>query len=377
MDMRKNGRIAVIAALGLGATAFAARNVGQAVPDTASKTAGPPEVRTVNPRREQSSAPVKLPVNAEPSEQARLYARISGFVSERRVELGDKVEAGQILAVIENPEQASNCERAKSTLAQNEAQLVLAKANMVRAERLIDQSFVSRSTLETRQAELRVAETNRDSAASEVRRLEELLSFREIRAPFSGVIVERNVERGDLAAGDQPQGGAYLFRVARIESLRIVLNAPQSAVRLVEVGRSARVTFPEFPGEIFNGQISRTSNFINGSSGTMRVEIALANPGGRIPANMFGEVELAGFSQTALRLPTNVVTMKQGLPHVAVVDGGHIRFAPVRLGRDFGAEMEVLEGVTEQQGVVVNPNALLREGEVVAVAVAAKKKPSS
>lgn len=370
-----NRKIAVITVLGLGATAaYAARNGGPSLPDDATRTAGPPEVRIVHPRREQSTPPVKFPANADPSEQVRLYARITGFVSERRAELGDKVDAGQVLAVIESPELAQSSERAKATVAQNEAQRILAKANLVRAERLIDQSFVSRSTLETRQAELHVADANCNAAVAEAQRLTELLSFREIRAPFPGVIVERNVERGDLAAADQPQGGAYLFRLARIDSLRVVMNVPQSSVRLVETGKPARVSFPEFPGETFNGRITQVSNFVNASSGTMRVEVALPNPGGRIPAGMFGEVELAGASQAALRLPTNAVMMKLGIPHVAVVDVGRIRFASVRLGRDLGAELEVLEGVTEKESVVVNPNARLRDGDTVAVV--AKKGPS-
>lgn len=326
------------------------------------------EVRTVHPKREATGKPVRLPAVAEPFEQAFLYARVNGFVADRRADVGDRVESGQVLAVIEAPELVRNSERAKAALAQSEAQVVLAKSNLLRAERLGNQNFVSREVLETRQAEALVAKANREAAAAEVSRLTELLGFREVRAPFAGVVVARNIERGDLVAGDQPHPSAHLFHLAQIDKFRVVVHVPQSAVKLVEQGKPVRIIFPEFPQETFSGQITRIANFIDARSGAMRVEILLPNPGGRIPASMYGQVEFTPPSASTLRLPTNSVTLRRGVPHVALFDDGRVKFTPVRLGRDFGAESEVLEGVTENQMVVINPNALLRDGDLVVTA---------
>jgi membrane fusion protein, multidrug efflux system len=325
-----------------------------------------PEVLTVHPRRDHTARLIRLPATAEPSEQALLYARVNGFIKERNGELGDKVTTGQVLAVIENPDLVWNSERAKATLAQNEARLILARANLARSERLIDKNAVSRETLETRQAEEHAAQANRDAAAAEARRLSELLEFREIRAPFDGIIVERRAERGDLAAGDQPQPNAYLFRLAKIDTLRVVVNVPQSDVRRVEGAKTAQVRFLEFPGAPVKGQISRISKFIDAGSGTMRVEIMLPNPGESISAGMFAQAEFSDVSETALRLPSNAIVSRKGVPHVAVVENGRIRFAPIRLGHDLGTELEVLDGVVEGDGVVINPSGLLQEGETVA-----------
>ena len=283
---------------------------------------------------------------------------------------------GQVLATIDAPEVQHAYERAKAAQAQTQARVELSQNNLDRTTQLVEQGFLSRASLDERNADVRVAAADRDAAAAEVKRFGELLNYRTVRAPFAGVITERKVERGNLVAADQPQADAYLYRIARIDRLRVAVDVPQSAAGTIAVGMPVKVTFPEFPGQAFKGEIARTASAIDPRSGTMRVEIALPNPGGKIPAGMAGQVVLSSqVSTTRYLLPVNALLTGQDGTRVALVQGDAVRFVPVRAGRNLGQNIEILAGVDENSRVILSPNALLREGDRVTVAEAPKPAP--
>ncbi len=365
------GLIAVIA---IAATAIAVQQSShrtKAEPSAAGAraTAGQGAVRVVTPTKDPAAPDLELPAIAEPYAETRLYARINGFVSQQRAELGDHVAAGQTLATIDAPEVEHAYERAKAAQQQAEARVELSRSNLGRTTQLVEQGFLSRASLDERNADLRVAVADRDAAAAEVKRLGELFNYRTVRAPFAGVITERRVERGDLVAADQPQADAYLYRIARVDRLRVAIDVPQSAAAAIAVGMPVKVTFPEFPGQQFEGEIARTATAIDPRSGTMRVEISLPNPGAKIPAGMAGQVVL-GSQASASRylLPVNALLTGQEGTRVALVQDGAVRFVPVQAGRNLGQTIEILAGVDESSRVILSPNALLREGDLVTVA---------
>jgi RND family efflux transporter MFP subunit len=361
--------VAAVAAT-LGATALVTlgkpgRNGGAATPAAGTHTG---LVRVVSPQPAQGAGALQLPAIAEPYADVMVYARINGFVAEQRVELGDRVSGGQILAVIDAPEIERAYERARAALAQSQARQELARRNLERTRTLVSQGFLSQASLDEREADARVADADREAARAEAARLEELLKFRAVRAPFAGTVTERRVNRGDLVAGDQRGSGGYLFRISRLDPLRIAVDVPQSALGSVKTGAQLSVVFPELTGETFSGRITRVAGAIDPRSGTMRVEAQLPNPGGRIPGGMAGHVLIEdSVKPHGFLLPVNAVVQRDGASHVAVVTDGKLRYLPVRLGRNLGQTVEVEQGLAGGEKIAINPNALLRDGDAVQV----------
>lgn len=371
----------VLAVITIAATAIAVQQsldrTGNGGPTAGGPApADPGAVRVVSPIKAAAAPELELPAIAEPDAETRLYARINGFVSQQRAELGDHVSAGQVLARIDAPEVQHAYERAKAAQSQSEARVELSRSNLDRTSQLVEQGFLSRASLDERNADLRVALADRDAAQAEVKRLGELLNYRTVRAPFAGVITERKVERGNLVAADQPQADGYLYRIARVDRLRVAVDVPQSAAAAIAVGMPVKVTFPEFPGQTFQGEIARTATAIDPRSGTMRVEITLPNPDARIPAGMAGQVALSAPGSAALYLvPVNALLTGQEGTRVALVQDGVVRFVPVRAGRNLGQSVEILAGVDEGSRVILSPNALLRDGDHVTIAEPPKAVP--
>lgn len=357
-------------ALALGATALV--TMGKPKSEGTAPPAGQAPanlVQVVHPQPAAGSDGLRLPSVAEPYAEVLVYARINGFIAEQRVDLGDRVKGGQVLATIDAPEVEREYERAKATLAQFEARLELTKRNLERTEALVGQNFLSQASLDQAQADMRVADADRNAATAEVARLAELLKFRAVRAPFSGMVTQRNVNRGELVTGDQRQDGAFLYRISQLDPLRIAVDVPQSALANIKVGSQLTVEFPEMPSETFKGRITRTAGAIDSRSGTMRVEATLPNPGGGVPGGMAGYVVIDNASQTsAFVVPVNAVVQRDGNPHVAVVADNTLRYVPVRLGRNLGQRIEAKQGLTGRESIVVNPNALLRDGDAVQIA---------
>lgn len=344
-------------------------------PPAAAAVANSLSVRTIKPQVAPTAAELRLPAVAEPSADVRLFARVNGFILERRVDIGDRVKAGQVLAIISAPELEREHERARAALAQADARLKLEARNLERTRALVAQSFLSQSSLDERQAQLRMARADRNAAAAEVKRLAELLGFRTIEAPFAGVVTERNAERGDLITGNQRQADTHLFRVSNLDELRVAVEVPQSALGAIGVGGKVSIVFPELKEDRFAGVVARTAGTIDPRSGTMRVEVRLPNPDGKIAGGMAGHMIIAQGSGTpALLLPVNTVVQRDGVPHVALVAGTSVRFVPVQVGRNFGPSVEVLSGVGAADSVIVNPNALLREGDAVTAVAQSDRK---
>lgn len=319
--------------------------------------------RVARPIRPDTGQVVRLPVIVAPMQEAAIHGRLAGFIGDRRVEIGDRVTEGQILAVIDAPELVQEQQRLRAALAQAEAQVRLANANLRRTEPLVAQGHVSRSVLDEREAEAATAAANRDAMAADLARIREQLAFRDVKAPFDGMVVERLAERGDLVAADQPGSGAPLFRIARMDRLRVVIDAPQSMVRALAPGTVLTVTFPEFPGRSFDAQVARTAGLIDRQTGTMRVEAEMDNPEGAVPGGMAGTVQLADAAPQPLRIPLAALVMREGKPHVAALRDGRVRFMAVGVGRNLGPQVEILSGIGENEELVLNPNGLLVNGD--------------
>jgi RND family efflux transporter MFP subunit len=340
-----------------------------------SGEAAPPEVLTAQAKPAGDSYELRLPARTVAGETARLFPRATGFVSERRVDLGDRVSAGQVLAVISAPEIDQAVRETQADVLQARADLELARTNYERAERLVQSQVISRELYSDRLAARDASRAALAAAEARWASARERQGFQVMRAPFAGVISERNVERGDRVVGDSAAATAPLFEINALDPLRIVVDVPQSVALQVRPGLHADVDFVEMPGERFKAEVVRSAQSISDAVGGMRVELRLPNPQGRIPAGMVGQVRLSvPRTAPAVVLPISAVLQGADGARVALVKGTVVDYRPVRLGRNLGNEVEIVEGLAAGETVVLSPNALLAAGTRVRVkpSVAAK-----
>jgi multidrug efflux system membrane fusion protein len=342
--------------------------VAEAVP---TKDKKPPlrSVRIVRPETAVGSSTLTLAGRTAPKEQALISSRASGVVAERRVDIGDHVKEGDVLIVIEAPEVEQELLRARATTDQLKARLELARATLSRAESLVGKGHVSKQTVDERRATKMAADADLAAALAEVKRLEEVRSFQTIRAPFSGTVVARQVERGDKVSADSSQQGGYLLRIAHLDELRIEIDVPQSYSLQVLPGIEAKVTFAELPDQTLKARVVRTAGLIDQTSSTMRSELLMPNPDKLIPAGLNGQVKIElGTAEGTVTVPTNTLITREGRQMVATVDAqDRILLKPVSVSRDLGERVVIPSGLTVQDRVVVSPNALLRAGDQVEV----------
>lgn len=326
-------------------------------------------VRIVHPSAAPTTTLLTLSGRTAPAEEAMISSRASGIVSERFADIGDRVEAGARLVRIEAPEIEQELQRASANVGQIEVRHKLASLELERAENLVTKGHVSIQTKDERYAAKLTAEADLIAARAEVKRLQEIISFQDVRAPFAGTIVERRVERGNKIVANQGQQDDFLFRIARMDDLRVEIDAPQSAALKISPGDTAKVSFLEIPRDVFIANVIRIAGIIDRSSGTMRIELLMKNPKQRIPAGLNGEATLEVREEKgAVLVPNNTIVTRNGRQAVAIVDSDNrVRIKPVIVVRDLGDRIVVSSGLNLEDRVIVSPNALLKEGDVVEV----------
>lgn len=356
-------------------SAPAANNSGSTTGNTTSPAAERPRVRVMPAEAVSGDRTLRLPARTTPIEEAAVFPRATGIVAERRVDIGDEVRAGQILAVITAPELANDLAQARAEVRSAAAQEKLTAANRARAEALVKNGMISQQGLNTQTTENDRAVATREAAEQHVKRLEQMVSFKTVRAPFAGVVTARNIERGDRVVADQGNGGLPLYRVARMDKLRVQVDVPQNAAAFVKPGTAAALRFAELPGRSLPAKVTRSTGVIDAQVGAMRIEMIVDNTEPRLPAGMSGEISMRlPAPATATSVPTNAIVTRQGQPLVATVDPQSVlRFSQVQLGRNLGPRVEVLDGLVAGTPVVLSPNTMLRDGDRVDVILPEKK----
>jgi RND family efflux transporter MFP subunit len=335
-----------------------------------------PTVAVVRPVPTDGAAVIRLPGRTLPSQQANIYSRATGVVGERKADIGDPVKAGDVLAVIEAPEVRRSADQARAKVRQAEARARLAVATLDRARNMSRNRVIAAEALDQSEADAESTQGELQAAQAELARLEELISFQTIRAPFDGVVAERRIERGDHVQADQPRGGEALFHLVRLDELLVEVFAPPEAALRLAAGQKARLTFSELPGRDFPAEVVRSSRVLDTATGTMRIELLLPNPGRTLPAGLTGTAEIdTGSDGRVFRLPVNALLVRDGRPQVARVRDGRLEFVAVSPGRNLGNTVEVLDGVSGDDQIVISPNAMLQEGDPVAAEPATPVKP--
>lgn len=336
-----------------------------------------PRVSIARPRR-ATAGELPLPGNIQALQETVVAARADGFVRRRLVDIGERVRRGQLLAEIETPELDQQLAEARASEAQAQAELdrarrdaEFARTTLERWQTLREQGAVSeqdteerRSAYDVRAADVVARNASLTASTANIRRLSALQDFRNVTAPFAGVITERNTDTGALiAAGNTTPG---LFRIASTDTLRIFVNVPQNFVRAIKPGQVARVEVQEYPGRIFMGRVARTAGALDASARTLRTEVRVPNSDGALLAGMYAQVKFTLPSGgPTLLIPASTLLIAGRGPQVAVLEANRVRFRSVRLGRDLGEEVEVTGGLKGDEQLVSNPSDAVREGTVV------------
>lgn len=359
-----------------GRAAVAGLSMWLPIPSLVTAAGEKPVVTAVNPVPGTSTARFEIPGRTEPVEQATIFTRATGIVKERRFDIGDRVKEGDVLAVIDVPELDRELESATASVEQAESRAENARQVADRADGLLAARAISQEDFDLRITTARTADAAARVARAELARVRQLRAFATVTAPFDGTISARNFDRGDRVRGDASTAEGWLYRIARMDELRFVVSAtPDLALRL-STENKAQVRFNELPGKRFEAAVSRSSGVFEAASGTMRVECLIGNKDLALPAGLAGTAvfEVPPLEST-FSLPNNTLVIRQGKPLVALADGGKVSFVEVLPSRNLGTTVEVTSSKLGTGSlVIVNPNAMLREGDAVEVKTAGAAK---
>jgi RND family efflux transporter MFP subunit len=323
-----------------------------------------PNVTVVSPVRGEPVAGVAFPAEVKPHVEAPIYARASGYLKRWLVDIGDKVQEGQLLAEIDTPELDQDLARGVAGVAQADAALELAKTTAARWAQMRKTAAVSEQETSEKQSDLALKAAMAEVARATVRRLEELKSFAKVTAPFAGTITARTTDVGQLINAGS---GKELFRLAQTGTLRVFVRVPQTLSRAVAPGQSAELALAELPGRKFGAKIVRTAGAMDPESRTLLCELEVDNSRGEILAGSYAQVRLIEAKlEAAFTLPSNTLLFRaEGIQVGVVGAGGKVELRKIKLGRDFGPTVEVLEGLSPSDRVIVNPSDSLATGMTV------------
>jgi len=329
-----------------------------------------PTVAVIYPQSEKPDEDLILPGSLQAYEESPIYARTSGYLVRWYKDIGSRVNKGELLAKIDTPEIDQELDQTRATRQQIVAQLELAKISADRWENLRKTDSVSAQEADQQTSGYKQAQANLAAADANVRRLEQLEGFKDVYAPFTGVLTRRNVDPGALINAGAGAAGRELFDIARVDPLRVFTSVPQAYAPFIKVGAKTAVTLQEFPGQKFVATVTRTAESIDTTTRTLLTEVDVPNKDGRLLPGSFGEVHFAvGSGVNKVTVPVNAMLFRSEGPRVAVIGSDNkVRLRPINIGRDYGATLEILGGVSPSEQVVVNPSDSLEEGQQVKVA---------
>ncbi|MDB5348669.1 MAG: mdtA 3 [Schlesneria sp.] len=355
-----------------------------------------PTVRVMTPKQSPSIAVAMLPGDVEAMEEITIYPRTTGYIKRWLADIGDEVQAGQLLAEIDTPEIKAQLQQTEAALAESKASLERAKAtaNLAlittnRLRGLAVKNTVSRQELDDSENNLAVADANvRLSEATieankaNVQHIQELLTFCEIRTPFSGTVTARNVDKGKLVTAGNAAGQS-LFQLARTNPVRVFVNVPQSFAPGVTKDLKAEIFSREIPGTVFHGVVTRTAKAIDPLTRTLLTEIQVPNNDHALLTGSYVQVRMEIERQSPpLLIPPSALIFNSGGTQVAVVGvDDKVELRQVQVAGDIGSDIGIAAGIAKDERVVINPGDRMSDGlqveiESVQAAAAVNHSPT-
>ncbi|MCJ2014310.1 efflux RND transporter periplasmic adaptor subunit [Methylobacterium sp. J-076] len=363
--------------------------------DTQADAAGfVPTVRTVPAAEDDGPISLTLPGQTEAFDHADIFARATGYVAERKVDIGSRVRKGDLLVRIASPDLDQQKRQAEAQLGQLQAQLAVAHADVeqaranvtlanatdARTATLAGQGWASKqnadqsraqmltatASLTAADAKVKVAEANITAQQATVDRLRTLTTFEDVTAPFDGIVVSRRVDVGDLVHADSG-GGSPLFAEDSTDVLRVAVQVPQSAAVSIHDGVGATVQVAQLPDRTFAGTVSRSSVALRSAVRTLDTEVDVGNPDGVLRPGLYVSVTFAvPRAHPGVRIPAEALIFDAAGTQVAVVQPDDtVQLRPITIARDLGTWLELRSGLKGGETVVLNPPADLHDGSRV------------
>lgn len=362
------GCIAVaIVVIGLITRAASSHSVGAWTQENAL-----PIVSVIDLAQSRKSGDLTLPGNVQAFENAPIYARVSGYLKKWYVDIGAVVKAGQLMAVIDVPDQDQQYEQAKADLNTAIANQKLSAATAKRYNALAKLNAVSAELVDQMNGDLAAKTAAVASAKANMDRLAALETFKNITAPFAGIVTSRSTDIGQLVTTGDPTTAA-LFTVTDESKVRIYVSVPQDYSARIQTGSVATFTVPEYPGQIFTATLVASAGAVNTATGTVLMQLQASNPSHRLKAGDYAQVDFQVPADTStIRLPASALIFNdQGTAVATLAPDNRVAVKPITILRDYGTSVEVAAGLTRRDRVIDNPPDSLRPGDEVRVASAA------
>ncbi len=324
-------------------------------------------VEVVMPKTTQEGGDMLLPGTLRGFVESPIYARATGYLLHWYVDIGAHVKRGQLLADLDTPEIDQELAQATAQREQASASLALAKTTLARWSQLRQRDAVSQQELDDRQGAYNQGVANLAAAEANVRRLQQLESFKRIVAPFDGVITQRNVDIGDLIDAGSATSRA-LFALAQSNPLRVYVQLPQAYSENVKVGMPVAVTQAELPGQSFRGTVTHIAGAIDVPTRSLQVEVTLPNPNDKLRPGAYVQIAVSNALHSRLIVPGNTLLFRAQGPQLAVVDkNGIVHLHAVTIAQDLGQVLEIDTGIAPTDKIIVNPSDSIADGDHVQV----------
>jgi len=363
------GLIAGTAAVLIVITGIRAREDSSAKLREWTDTQAIPTVAVTLPDARVLNATLDLPGRLEAYQRAPIYARVSGYLKSWNADIGAQVKAGQVIAEIEAPDLDQQLLQARADLASQQASAKLSEATLARRKSLLASNFVSMQEIDERTADLSNKKAAVNSGQANVERLEALAGYKKITVPFDGVVTARDTDVGALINAGGGSGPA-MFVISDISRLRVYVNVPQSYVPAIRIGAKAIISLPEYPTRTFAATVEASSQSVDVSSGTTRMQLVLDNAKSELMPGGYANVKLSlQRDAVPLHIPASALIFNQnGLRVATVGPDDKVLFKTVTIARDLGRDIELASGVSPEDRIIIAPPDGIADGDQVRVA---------
>jgi RND family efflux transporter MFP subunit len=371
--LRVSAILVVICAAALAVLGITSRSAANKALQTQTDANAQMVVTVVSPERSAAKVPLQLPGETRAYTQAPIFAQTSGYVKKWYFDIGAKVKSGEVLAELDTPEVDQQLNQARANLKQAQAALDLSRVTYDRNKELYQRHVIAGQDIDNSAGDFQVKEATVAADAASVKRLEALEDFKLVRAPFDGIVTSRNTDVGALVNSGS---GNALFTMAQTSPLRIYVTVPEGFSHSVHEGTQADLSFNEFPNRHFAATVVRTAGAIDPTTRTLLTELQVPNESGELFPGAYAQVRLQTESaDRAWLVPANVLLFREEGASVGIVKAdGKVEIRPIKIGRDLGSKLEVVDGLAENDRVVVNPSDSLANGMVVQLAQGEKNK---
>ncbi len=330
-------------------------------------------VNVTHPAAGPAENEIVLPGNLQAFNEASIFARTNGYLKAWYVDIGAKVAEGQVLAEIEAPDVDAQLRQATASLAQAKSNLEIANLNFERQKDLLAKKVASQQEFDQNRTNVDAMKAAVQAGEANVQNLMVQKDFQQLKSPFAGVVTRRSTDVGALISASN---GQELYRIDRTDILRVYVYVPQAYAAYVKEGSTAFLDFAEFPGEKITGKVAHIAGAIDPATRTLQTEIQVDNKEGRLFPGAFANTHLSlPLKKAPTVVPVNTLLFrKEGLQVATVDNGGIVHLKKVTIGQDFGATLEVTNGVTKEDRIVVNPSDSLQDGAKVEASETAPEK---